>query len=227
MTLGVVTGIQRESECLPSDPVSKDIMVRCAAARPDRAESCATELLASGCNALMSFGIGGGLSPQLSAGQVVVADRVILPDGREVMTAENWRDRLLAALSDDDNIVVGPVIGSETIVTTPEEKQKIYRQTAAIAVDMESHRLAGVAAVADVPFLVIRAVSDTSAQGIPKSAIGAINENGTPRYGKVISGLFRQPSDLPKLIRLSKDTDRALASLRRVALAAGALFRFA
>jgi len=202
-------------------------MVRCAAARPDRAESCATGLLQAGCDALLSFGIGGGLSPELSAGQVVVADRVILPDGRAVMTDANWRDRLLAALPPNANIVVGPVIGSETIVTDPETKQKIYRETAAIAVDMESHRVASIAAAADVPFLVIRAVSDTSVQGIPKSAIGAINENGTPRYGKVISGLFRWPGDLPKLIRLSKDTERALASLRRVALTAGALFRFA
>jgi len=142
------------------------------------------------------------------------------------MTDESWRERLLAALRPKANIVVGPVVGSETIVADPEEKQKIYRQTGAVVVDMESHRVAKVAAAVDVPFLVIRAVSDTSVQGIPKSAIGAINENGTPRYGKVISGLFRQPGDLPKLIRLSKDTDRALASLRGVVLTAGALFRF-
>ena len=201
-------------------------MVRCAASRPDRAENCAAELLEAGCTALMSFGIGGGLSPEISAGQVVVADRVVLPGGREVMTDESWRERLLAALRPKANIVVGPVVGSETIVADPEEKQKIYRQTGAVVVDMESHRVAKVAAAVDVPFLVIRAVSDTSVQGIPKSAIGAINENGTPRYGKVISGLFRQPGDLPKLIRLSKDTDRALASLRGVVLTAGALFRF-
>ena len=202
-------------------------MVRCAAARPDRAERCAAELLRSGCTALMSFGIGGGLSPELSAGQVVVADRVILPDGREVVTDANWRDRLLAALSPRANIVAGPIIGSETIVADPHTKQKIYRETGAVAVDMESHRVASVAAAEGVPFLVIRAVSDTSIQGIPRSAIGVINENGTPRYGKVISGLFRQPGDLPKLMRLSKDTERALASLRGVALTAGALFRFA
>jgi len=173
----------------------------------------------------MSFGIGGGLSPELSAGQVVVADRVILPDGREVRTDESWRDRLLAALSPSVNTIVGPVVGSETIVADPQEKQIIYRQTGAIAVDMESHRVAKVATAEGVPFLIIRAVSDTSIQGIPESAMGAINENGTPRYGKVISGLFRQPGDLPKLMRLSKDTNHALASLRGVALTIGSLFR--
>jgi len=75
--------------------------------------------------------------------------------------------------------------------------------------------------------LVVRAVSDTSTQAIPKTAIGVINENGVPQYGKIISGLLRQPGDLPELLRLSRDTESALASLRRVSLTAGALFRFA
>jgi len=227
MKLGVVTGLQREAQCLPGYPNFKDIMVKCAAARPDRAESCASELLASGCSALMSFGLGGGLSPELTAGQVVVADRVILPDGDEIPTAKNWRERLLAVLPRNGGVMVGAVAGSETIVANPQAKQEIYDATAAVAIDMESHRVAGIAARAGVPFLVIRAVSDASDQTIPKTAIGAISENGTPLYGKVISRIIRQPGDLPKLMRLSKDSERALASLRRVALAAGPLFRFA
>ena len=227
MRIGVVTGLQRESQCLSGNPNSKDIMVKCAGARPDRAENCATELLASGCGALMSFGIAGGLSPELSAGQVVIADRVILPDGNEITTAENWRERLLAVLPRNGSVVVGPVAGSESVVAVPEAKQRVFETTGAIGVDMESHRVAGVASTAGVPFMVIRAVSDSSSQTIPPTAIDAIDAHGAPQYGKVITRLLRQPGDLPKLMRLSKDSETALASLRRVALTAGPLFRFA
>ncbi len=227
MKLGIVTGLQRESQCLPDARNSTDTLIRCAGARPDRAETSATDLLNAGCNALMSFGIAGGLAPDLVAGQVVIADRVVLPDGSEVATAANWRERLVAALPRNGNIVVGAVAGSDTVVSDAGSKQRLFENTNAIAVDMESHRVASVAASAGVPFLVIRAVSDPSHQAIPKSAIGAIDENGSPRYGKVIGELLRRPADLPKLMQLSKDSESALASLRRVALTAGPLFRFA
>jgi adenosylhomocysteine nucleosidase len=227
MKLGVVTGLQRESQCLLSNPDSDNLIIKCAGARPAQAETCASELLAEGCGALMSFGIAGGLSPELSAGQVVLADNVCLPDGNVVPTSGNWRERLLASLPRNGSIVVGPVAGCETIVADAEAKNRLYKETDALVVDMESHRVARVAAEAGVPFLVIRSVSDAFDQSIPRTALGSIDENGSPLYFKVIGGLIKRPGDLRGLMRLSKDSESALASLRRVALLAGRLFRFA
>jgi len=227
MKLGVVTGVLREAHCLQNGMDMANVMVRCAGARPEYAEKCATDLLAEGCSALISFGIAGGLAPALSAGQVVVADRVVTPSKREIPTSDNWRERLVSALPRNGTIVMGAVAGSENIVLDPDAKQNMFSDTGAIAVDMESHRVALVAAEAGVPLMVVRAVCDAADQTIPRSAVGAINENGAPHYGKVIVGLCKRPSDLPKLMRLSKDSESAFASLRRVASVAGVLFRFA
>jgi len=225
MKIGVVTGLHRETQCLP---VGDDgLMVRCAGAKPAQAEVCATELLADGCGALISFGIAGGLSPDIGEGVVVIADKVVLPDGTTVSTADNWRERLLGVLPKNGGVVTGAIAGSEILIGTPDGKAQLHEITKALAVDMESQRIAVVAAKAQVPLMVIRAISDSSTRGIPDIAIGAINEDGTPRYGRVIGRLLKQPTELPKLLRLSRDTENALASLRSVALAAGPLFRFA
>jgi len=203
------------------------MLVRCAGARPDVAESCATDLLKNGCRALLSFGIAGGLAADLHAGQVVIANSVVMPGGKQVATAANWRERLVSALPRNGDVVVGPVCGSETVIAEVGEKLQMFRQTGAIAVDMESHRVARVAAAAGVPFMVIRAISDDFAHTIPSIALGAISEKGTPRYGKILLGLLTNPGDIPGVMRLSRDSESALASLRRVALAAAPLFRFA
>jgi len=227
MKIGVVTGLHRETQCLSVDDGTDGLLVRCAGARPEQAETCAVELLEMGCRALISFGIAGGLSPEINEGVVVIANEVVLPDGTAIATADNWRERLLGVLPKNGSIITGRVAGSETLIGTPEGKAELYEATRAVAVDMESQRVAAVAAKAQVPLMVIRAISDSSSRGIPDIAIGAINKDGTPRYGRVIKRLMKQPLELPKLLRLSRDTESALASLRSVAVAAGPLFRFA
>ncbi len=224
MKLGVITGIKSEADCLFSNSDGSDILIRCAGARPEQAEQHASDLISSGCTALVSFGIAGGLSPDVLNGQIVVSDKVILPNGEEIGTSEVWRNRLVDVLGADGSVVIGKTMGSETIVSEPTSKRAIHQQFGAIAVDMESHRVAIVAAKANVPFLVIRAISDTFDQGIPRSAQDAIDKDGTPLYLKVMAAVLKRPHDIPKLMRLSKDTDLALASLRRVALITAPLF---
>jgi hypothetical protein len=90
---------------------------------------------------------------------------------------------------------------------------------------MESHRVGMVAREAGISFLVIRAVADTFDRSIPQSAIGVIGKDGSPLYLKAIAGLLARPGDFPKLMQLSRDTEAALARLRRVALIVAPLFR--
>ena len=63
-------------------------------------------------------------------------------------------------------------------------------------------------------------------RAIPAWVPGHISENGVPVYGAILAGLATHPWDLPGLIRLKRDSGRAVRSLRRVAGRLGPSFGF-
>jgi hypothetical protein len=100
----------------------------------------------------------------------------------------------------------------------------LREKSGAAAVDMESHAVARVAAESDIPFLVVRAVSDTFRHGIPAWVPGTIQPDGHPGWSAVVTGILAHPADMPTLLRLRTTSRKALATLRRVALLAGPFY---
>ena len=196
--------------------------VRCSGASSDRARAHAKALIAEGCAGLVSFGLAGGLSPDLAAGTVVVADSVIAPDGRTLDTAGAWRERLIAACG--NGLVVAAIAGSERLVGTVPEKQALAAKTGAAAVDMESHAVAAAAAEAGVPVLVVRAVADAATRRLPRWVATCVAADGSRRWDTIVAGMLRNPGDFGVLMALAADSAKALAALRGVAGRAGPLF---
>ena len=222
--LGIVTGLASEADCLQFRSAAKDVRVLCAAADSGRAEDAARKLIAQGCAGLMSFGIAGGLDPALDAGALVVADSVILSDGSRLETDPGWRRRILEALGPAVGPVTGSLAGSDGAVLDERRKKTLRAESGAVVVDMESHAVARVAVESAIPFLAVRAVSDTFRHGIPAWVPGTIQPDGRPGWSAVVSGVLTHPGDVPALVRLRTTSRRALATLRRVALLAGPLF---
>ncbi len=223
---GVITGLAQEADCLDVFPAAGRPPVGIAAARPVKAAALAGEMISSGCKALLSFGIAGGLSVDLKAGDVVIASSVVGPQGQTFEASKPWLERVSEILGEEEGVTVAAIAGSDKVVATSEAKRALAEETGAPAVDMESHAVAAAAGDAGIPFLVIRAVADPAGRTIPAWLMGNISEAGTPRYGEIIAGLAMHPWDLPGLIQLKKDSDRALASLRRVAGRLGPSFGF-
>jgi hopanoid-associated phosphorylase len=222
--LGIVTGLASEADCLDFRSAAEGVRVLCAGADCGRAAAAAQELVAEGCAGLISFGIAGGLDPALDAGALVVAEGVVLPDGIRVETDFGWRHRLLEGLGPAIGPVSGDLAGSDGAVLDARRKKTLREKSGAAAVDMESHAVARVAAESDIPFLVVRAVSDSSRHGIPAWVAGTIQPDGHPGWSAVLSGVLAHPADMPTLLRLRTTSRRALATLRRVTLRAGPLF---
>jgi len=222
--LGIVTGLASEADCLEPQFAARGVLVRCAGADPARAEEAARTLIAEGCTGLMSFGIAGGLDPALEAGALVVADGVISPDGSRLEADPGWRHRLLEGLGPAIGPVAGDLVGSDGAVLDEPRKKTLRATSGAAAVDMESHVVARVAVEFAIPFLAVRAVSDTFRHGIPAWVPATIQPDGRPGWSAVISGVLAHPRDVPALVRLRTSAGRALATLRRVALLAGPLF---
>lgn len=219
--LGVITGLASESKCLRAARAGGRLAVRCAGASSARAAVHARALIGEGCVGLLSFGVAGGLDPELEPGTVIAATGVAGPGERRWACDAGWRDRVVAATAGGPRVVAAPMVGSDRALLSVAEKDAMHARTGSAAADMESHSVAEAAAEAGVPFLALRAVADPRDRSIPQWLADTIGEDGRPVFTAVCSGWARRPWETPTLFRLASDTGAALASLRRVAALAG------
>ena len=119
----------------------------------------------------------------------------------------------------------GAVVGVDQAVRSQDQKLGLFAKTTALACDMESHAVAEAARDADVPFVVLRIVSDPSNRYIPEAAIAGVTAAGGVSLGAVLRGVAIRPWDLPELLSLAFDARIAFCALRRVARRSAPLFR--
>ena len=218
--LGLITGMIDEAACL--EGIAADVRpdVRCSGAVSANAFSHANELIAQGCDGLVSFGMAGGLSADLVPGDVVIASRVVT-DGDTWEADAAWADALAHKI---DAVHRGDVWGSDVAVTSAEQKSRLSTGSGTVIVDMESHSVARAAAQAGVKFIVVRVVADSHTHAIPTWVTGGIREDGSVNMPAMAIGTLTHPWHIPGLIRLAGDSGKAKESLRRVALLGGARF---
>ena len=189
---------------------------------PAAAAQGARQLLAAGAQALISWGMAGGLDPALEAGTLVLPSEVISPGGGHFFTADHWREPLCAALAHAHPLCCGRLLSSREVIGTAADKARAFQQTRASAVDMESLAIAEVAARARVPFLAVRAIVDTAGDAVPASLIEAAAGAAPVRIGRLVGSLARTPADTLALVRLARGYRAASRALAAVALS-GAL----
>ncbi|MEO8374163.1 MAG: phosphorylase [Sphingomonas bacterium] len=225
MTILIATGLQREAAILARSGV---VVVAGGgdAARLERE----LEAAAPGARMILSCGLAGALDPALKGGDIVLAD--LFPgEGRGpvggpaqldpgLRRGSNLVDVLRQHLPDAH---LGTGIGSDTIIATVVEKRTLYAKTNALAVDMESHIAARVAARHNLPFAIIRAISDDASHALPPAALVGMRPDGAMALGAVLASLARNPAQLPALIRTGIHAGRAFSELRRVGDVLGSL----
>lgn len=184
------------------------------------AAAAARELIAAGAAALVSFGLAGGLDPAVAAGTIFLPGEVTDAEGRSLPTDALWRGQLSAALASRQPLSPGRLLSSAAPVTSAAAKADLFRTTAAQAVDMESFRIAAVAADAAVPFVAVRVIVDVAADDVPGIVSSVTDAYGRVRPARLIAGLLRHPQDLLPLSRLAH---RHATASRGLALAARGL----
>lgn len=223
--LGVITGLQSEVRCLvrclARFPLDQHPQIRCAGANAIRAGEAARDLIAQGCDALVSFGVAGGLTPGLGPGVLVIPPVIIAPDGRRFDTDADWRARLGALAIQGMDVRLGDLAGSDGSVATADDKRRLRDAVGAVAVDMESHQVAEAATGAGIPFMVLRAIADPWNRALPAWAGKAVAADGSLRIGAIALEVIKDYGELPELIGMGLANRRAMATLRRVATIAG------
>jgi len=165
--------------------------------------------MAAGCKGLISFGVAGGLAPELTPGTCIIGSSVI-DDGKECPTDGRWAQHLRRIIPDT---VYGPLLGVREPVALSGDKRALHEKTGALGVDMESHVVARAAEQHGVPLAVIRVVVDPVDRTIPRSALAGTRADGTINPLGVVKSLMRHPADLYGLVRMALDARAARATL--------------
>jgi adenosylhomocysteine nucleosidase len=162
-----------------------------------------------------SVGICGGLDPALRGGDVVVGAEVV-SGGESIKTDETIAQSLTRRLVDlGERAVVGRVAGTHAPVLTARAKAQLHTITGAVAVDMESLLAGRFALEQEVPFAILRAVSDPADRDLPSLALNAVAADGRINVAAAVGGLIRSPGEFPGLIAAARDSAAALRALGR------------
>ena len=167
-------------------------------------------------DAIVSTGFAGGLGA-VGIGDVIVGTDVC--DWRRVQSGEVFQaDPALRAIArgvaDEAQLSwsEGPVAMVARVLCRADEKRALAATSGAIAVDMESAAIAREAASRNVPFLLVRAVSDRVDDDLPMDFNLWLTPGGRVR---ALAQLVRRPSILCALFRMKRQVEQGSQNLAR------------
>jgi nucleoside phosphorylase len=164
-------------------------------------------------DALIVVGVAGGLDPDLEVGAVVVARVVHNGTGPVGEPDQQW----LRLALEREGTVEGTVVSSSGIVVDPETKSRLWLELDAgepAVVDLESATYAREAVTRSIPYLVLRAVSDSADETLPLDFNRFRGPDGRIDRHRVLRHALLHPGLLPRLLALR---ERVRACSQRLA----------
>jgi adenosylhomocysteine nucleosidase len=259
MSLTVITGLAAEARIA----VSRDAGLIVGGGRADWLSREIESAVKRGARRLLSFGVAGGLSPELRPGDLIVAHSVRVADqhlpcdwswrraiNRRLLSARTrdvWHDGRAARGAEErlakagvfrferragwrqitcsgEGDVAADIAGVDAPVVEVEKKSALFKESGAVAVDMESAVVARTALRHGTPFAVLRVVADPAHRPLPASALVATGADGEVDIPATLGALVRNPRDLSVLFRLAFDARAAFAALSRARALLGSDF---
>jgi len=162
---------------------------------------------------VVSAGACGALAPELAVGALVVPETVLTTDGRRLATAPLGSLARQGALASVDHVLEDAAA-----------KSRLWLETGALAVDMESAAILDWAARRGLPGAVVRGVSDPAGRGVPADLARVVQDDGSVRPLRAVSAMLARPRALADAMALRAGT---AAALKTVAATLGRLQRTA
>lgn len=215
-TLLVIAGFAREQRVA----AGRRTRIVLSGADPKRLAERLDREPADGIAAVISFGIAGGLAPELRPGDVVLASTILAAD-QAFGVDEALSARITALLP---NARTGALAGVDRPVMTAAAKLALRARLRADAVDMESHVAAAFALRHALPFVALRAISDAADRALPPLATNALSPDGRLDWPAILGAIARNPGQIPALVRTGRETNRAFAALKAARAALSPLF---
>jgi nucleoside phosphorylase len=165
---------------------------------------------------IISFGMAGALADGLAIGDWVVGDRLTGAVERDCDPA--WRDALLVALP---RARAGTVYADGRMIDTVAGKRALAARHHALAVDMESHVVATVAAANGLPFAIARCISDGPNHALPHAITVAMRPDGGLDLPTMLRSLAGRPGQVVDIARTTVGFAKAMRELKRGAARLG------
>jgi adenosylhomocysteine nucleosidase len=159
---------------------------------------------------IVSAGVCGALAPQLGVGALVVPEAVLAPDGRRHTTAAVGLRRS------------GILVSTDRVLEDAAAKSRLWLDTGALAVDLESAEILAWAAERGVAGVVVRGVCDPAGRGVPADLARAVQDDGRMRPMRAVTAMLARPGALADVVALRNGT---AAALKTVATTLGTLAR--
>ena len=160
----------------------------------------------------------GGLAPHLRAGDLVIADRVLMEKPQDSILEEVARapSDLVRAVEDALGraglpVSTGALLTVDRVLANAGAKHAAFRRSGAIAVDMESAAIAAEAAAAGLPFICVRAVMDGATTKSP--ARNCPTRLDTWRRCRAAAYFLSRPSALMQVPAILRKLNRATAAI--------------
>jgi adenosylhomocysteine nucleosidase len=222
---GIVVAMVAEAKALTGRSVAADgsihllkgNLIQLSGIGAIRASLSAKALVGKGIDALLSWGVAGGLVSKLVPGSLILPETIIAANRTVYPVDPSWHEHLCQRIREYVELHTEPLAESTMVLSCSGEKRSLSSQTGAIAADMESAAVAAVAQEAGVPFLAVRAVADPVGLAIPQIALAAVDIYGRLSLLKLIRGLVRHPEEMAALFLLSRNFRAAKNTLAKVA----------
>ena len=188
----------------------------------DCALSALKEVLSRTVPALvLSIGYAGGLDLRLKVGDLVIADKILEID-QDATFPKSYPVNsqgldLFDRLSSQKKIMVyrGTLITVNQVISDSSAKQELGSSHKALAVDMETSSLIGHCIEKQIPFVSVRAISDTMEQSLINTSSFV---DGEGKVSKIKAGWYAatHPHAIKNLISLRSQSQKATANLMEI-----------
>lgn len=177
-----------------------------------RATDATEGLIVAGARAIINSGFAAALDGKASVGDVVIANRVLRLDVEDdpLVCDQGLRAAVPPSGSLGYGIWQSDVMTSDRMILDPEEKRLIYASTGAAALDMECYAAAQACASREVPFMSVKAVSDTASDALPRELTELM---AIPTPIRQATFVLRRPSIWCPLWQLRKSALKASDNL--------------
>ncbi|MGO9032392.1 5'-methylthioadenosine/S-adenosylhomocysteine nucleosidase family protein [Mycobacterium sp.] len=153
-------------------------------------------------------GIAGAIENQTPIGALVLPELVVSgADGSGHRPTPLLVGNVHGKLWTSDELLLDPAVLAD------------LRAHGVVALDMETAAVAKVCDEHDVPWSVVRAISDRAGDGgVDAETVGLTHPDGRPNFSAVARYLVRHPEALPRLVRLAKGAKLAAARAAETAI---------
>jgi adenosylhomocysteine nucleosidase len=181
------------------------------------------KMIGPDCEAIISVGVCGGLSPFVQVGQAVICSTLLTPNGQYVADPA-WRERLFAATKYYE--VRWWSSGAFNTANTVLERRQLCGQTGCKVIDDETVAVAEFAKRRGIAFQALRTVSDGAEDNLPPAVLNALNADGSDNIWNVVKSVVTDPEQIPALVKTAIEAKKSYDELRTACLAVGSEFQW-